>query len=64
MNRKITYGLLLLTGVALFIAPQVARLNIIMPAPAFGLFLIPGLWLILVIMTMSKPEKMMIVEKS
>ncbi len=49
MNRKIINGMLLLTVIALFVAPQVITSDFIMPIPVFVLFLILGLWLNFVI---------------
>ncbi len=55
MNRKIIYGLLSLTAIALFAAPQVATLDLMMPTPVFVLFFILGSWLTLVIKKLSNP---------
>ncbi len=49
MNQKIIYGMLLLTAMALFVAPQVITSDFIMPIPVFVLFLILGSWLTIVI---------------
>jgi len=55
MNRKTTYGLLLLTVIALFIAPQVARSGLITQALPFLLYLIAGIWLTALIKNISNP---------
>ncbi len=56
MNGKTTYGMLFLTAIALFIAPQVARSGLITQALPF-LSLIPGLWLTLLIKNISSTDK-------
>lgn len=53
MNRKTTYGLLLLTAIALFIAPQVAGSGLITQALPFVPYLILGIWLTLLIKNIS-----------
>jgi len=55
MNQKTTYGLLLLTGIALLIAPQVARSGLMTQALPLVLYLIPGVWLTLLIKNISTP---------
>jgi hypothetical protein len=56
MNLKTTYGLLLLTVSALFIAPQVARSGLMMQVLPFVLYLIPGIWVTVLIKNISKPS--------
>ena len=55
MNLKTTYGLLLLTVIALFIAPQVAESGLATQALPFVLYLIPGVWLTVLIKSISNP---------
>jgi hypothetical protein len=55
MNLKTTYVLLLLTVIALFIAPQVARSGLIKQALPFVLYLIPGIWITVLIKNISIP---------
>ena len=55
MNQKTTYGLLLLTVIALFIAPQVAKSGFIKQALPFVLYLIPGVWVTVLIKNISTP---------
>ncbi len=56
MRRKKTYGLLLLTSIALFIAPQIAISNRLVPELVFVPILLLGLWLTVVIKNLSNPE--------
>jgi hypothetical protein len=55
MNLQKTYGLLLLTVIALLIAPQVAGSGLITQALPFVLYLIPGVWLTVLIKNISNP---------
>jgi prepilin signal peptidase PulO-like enzyme (type II secretory pathway) len=55
MNQKTTYELLLLTVIALFIAPQVARSGLITQALPFVLYLILGVWLTVLMKNISIP---------
>jgi hypothetical protein len=52
MNKKI-YALLIMTAIVLFVAPQAATLDLIMPIPVLMLFLIMGFWLTLVTKMLS-----------
>jgi|GEM_PF-1704998 len=58
MDRKTTYGLILLTGIALLIAPQVVRSDLIITrALPLVLYLIPVVWITVLIKNISNPDK-------
>jgi hypothetical protein len=55
MNLKTTYGMLLLTAIALLIAPQIAKTGLIKQSLPFLLYLIPCLWFTLLIKNINNP---------
>jgi len=55
MNQKKTYGLLLLTAIALIIAPQAARSGLITQALPLVLYLIPGIWITVLFKNITTP---------
>ncbi len=50
-----TYWLLLLTSIALFIAPQIAVSNWLVPELVFVPLVLLGLWLTVIINNLSNP---------